>query len=175
MFQAFQLTTPVICGLATRGKKFIFSLDCVAIKEEEEVRGVLLCVQVFWEWEFRQRNFYSESGSTILSESVAITDSISSSPVYAPWSTVETACAGQVITDLRACWDRVVLRHRTAKDTSERWYQGGIPRSETASRRGVRISDVVEEGRVDYVPVASPALGPPGPGENRSPLSKQKR
>ena len=98
----------------------------------------------------------------MLSESVDIADSITSSPVYAPWSIVETACAGQVITDLHACWGRVVLRRRTAKDTSERWYHGGTLRSNTASMPGRRISDLVEEGRVEYVPIASPAFGPPG-------------
>ena len=46
MFQVFQLTTLVICGPATHGEKFTISLDCVVIKEEE-VRGVLLCVQDF--------------------------------------------------------------------------------------------------------------------------------
>ena len=68
----------------------------------------------------------------------------------------------QVITDLCACWDQVVLRRRTAKDTSERWYHGGTPRNETAARPGVRITDVVEEGRVEYVPVAAPDLRPLG-------------
>ena len=111
----------------------------------------------------------------MLSESVSIADSITSSPVYAPWSVVESASARQVINDLCACWDRVVLRRRTAKDTSERWYHGGTPRSETASRPGMRTSDVVEEGRVEYVPVAPPALGPPGPSQIRSSSSKRKR
>ena len=74
-----------------------------------------------------------------------------------------------------ACWDRVVLRRRSAKDTSERWYHGGNPRSETASRPGLRKSDVVEEGRVEYVSVDAPALGPPGPSKIRSPFFKWKR
>ena len=109
------------------------------------------------------------------SESIAIADSNTSSPVYAPWSVVESASASQVITDLCASWDRKVLRRRTTKDTSERWHHGGTPRSETASRPGVRISDVVEEGRVEYVPVAPPALGPPGPSRMHSSSSKRKR
>ena len=111
----------------------------------------------------------------MLSESVAIADSITSSPVYAPWSVVASASANQVVADMCACWDRVVLRRRSAKDTSDRWYHGGTPRSESASRPGVRISDVVEEGRVEYVPVSPPALGPPGPSKCRSPSSKPKR
>ena len=51
---------------------------------------------------FTQRRFFSESGLTILSVSAAFADSITSSPVYAHWSVVETACAGQIVTDLRA-------------------------------------------------------------------------
>ena len=50
----------------------------------------------------------------MLSESVAIADSMKSTSVYAPWSLVGTACAGQVVSGLCACWDRVVLRRRTA-------------------------------------------------------------
>ena len=111
----------------------------------------------------------------MLSESVAIADSITSSAVYAPWSVVESTSARHVITDLCACWDWVVLRRRLTKDTSDRWYHGGTPRSETASRPGVKISDVVDEGRVEYVPVAPPALGPPGPSKISSSSSKRKR
>ena len=175
MFQVFQLTTLVIRGAPTSGEKFRISLDRVAINEEE-VRGVLLCVQDFVRSpHFTQRNFFSESGLTVLSESVAIADSITSSPVYAPWSVVESTSASQVMADLCACWDRVVLRRRAGKDTSERWHHGGTPRSQTTSRPGVRISDVVEEGRVEYVPVAAPVLGSPGPSRIRSPSSKRKR
>ena len=175
MFQVFQLTTLVIRGSPTQGEEFTISLDRVAIKREE-VRGVLFCVQDFvWSPHFTQRNFFSETGLTMLSESAAIADSNMSSPVYAPWSVVESASANQVITDLCACWDRLVLRRRTAKDTNEGWYHGGTPRKETVSRPGVRISDVVEEGRVEYVPVASPTLGPPAPSKIRSSYNKRKR
>ena len=175
LFQVFQLTTLVNRGSPTQGEEFTINLDRVVIKKEE-VRGVLLCVQDFVRSpHFTQRNFFSETGLTMLSESVAIADSITSSPVYAPRSVVDCASASQVITDLYACWDRVVLRRRTTNDTSERWHHGGTLRSETASRPGVRISDVVEEGRVEYVPVAPPALGPPGPSRMHSSSSKRKR
>ena len=175
MLQVFQLTTLVIRGSPTQGEEFTISPGRVAIKKEE-VRGVLLCVQDFVRSpHFTQKNFFSETCLTLLSESVAIADSIMSSPVYAPWSVFESASARQVVFDLCAGWDRVVLRRRTAKDTSERWYYGGTPPSETASRPGVRISDVVEEGRVEYVPVAPPALGAPGPSKISSSSSKRKR
>ena len=150
-------------------------MDRVSIKKEE-VRGVLFCVQYFVRSpRFTQRNFFSETGLTMLSESVAIADSITSNPVYAPWSVDDSASACRVIADLCACWDWVVLCRTTTKDTSERWYHGSTPWSETASKPGVRISDVVEEGRVEYVPVAPPALGPPGPSKISSSSSKRKR
>ena len=163
----------MIRGSSTHCEDFTINLDRVAIKKKE-VRGVLLCVQDFFRSpHFTQWKFFSETGLTMLSESVAIADSITSSPVYAPWSVVASASASQVIADMCACWDRVLLRRRSAKDTSERWYHGGTPRSET--RPGVRISDVVEEGRVEYVPVTPPALGPPGPSRILSSSSKRKR
>ena len=120
MLHGFQLTNFLIRGPSSRGEKFIVSLDRVAI-EEEEVRGGLLCVQDFVKTpHFKQRSFFSNSGLTMLSESVAIAYSITSSPFYAPWSIVEAACASQVITDMRASWDWVVLHRCTAKDTSKR-------------------------------------------------------
>ena len=165
----------VIRGSSTQCEGFSISLDRVALNKEE-VRGVLLCVQDFVRSpHFTQRSFFSETGLSMLSESVAIADSITSSPVYAPWSVAASTSASQVISDLCACWDRVVLRRRSARDTTERWYHGGTPRSDTTSRPGVRILDVVEEGRVEYVPVVPPALGSPGPSKIRSPSSKRKR
>ena len=121
IFQVFQLTLLVIRGPGTRGERFIINLDRVAIKKGE-ARVVLLFMQDFvWSPNFTQRNFFSESGLTMLSESVGIADSITSSSVCAPWILVGTVCAGQVVRDLCACWDRVVLHPRTAKVTSERW------------------------------------------------------
>ena len=175
MFQVFQLTTLVIRSLVSRVEQLLVSLERVAIREEE-VRGVLLCVEDFARSpHFTRRSFFSESGFTMLSESGAIADSITSIPVYAPWRFVESACASHVVTDLLACWERVVLRRRTAKDISERWYYAGTPRKETASKPRVRNSGRVEEGRVEYVPVALPGLGPPGPNKIRSSSSKGKR
>ena len=93
----------MIRGSSTQCEDFTISLDRVAI-EKEEVRGVLFCVQDFVRSpHFTQRNFFSETGLTMLSESVAIADSITSSPVYAPWSVVASASASQVIADMCAC------------------------------------------------------------------------
>ena len=97
MFQVFQITALVIRGLATRGERYFIKIDRVAIKEEE-VRGVLLCVQDFVRSpHFTQRSLFFESGFTVHSESVVIADGITSSSVYAPWNLVGTACAGQIM------------------------------------------------------------------------------
>ena len=175
MFQVFQLTTLVIRGPPTFGGNFSLRLNQVAINEEE-VRDVLLCVQDFARSpHFSQGSFFSESGLTMLSESVAIADSITPNPVHAPSRVVESVSASQVNTDLCASWDWVVLRCCAAEDTIERCYHVDTPRKETASRPGLRISSVVEEGRVEYVPVAAPALGLRGPSRIRSSSSKRKR
>ena len=165
----------MIRGSPTQCKDFSISLDRVAINKEE-VRGVQ---DFFRSPHFTQRNFFSETGLSMLSESVAIADSITSSPVYAPWSVVASASSSQVIADICSCWDRVVLRRRSAKDTSERWHHGSSPRVETVSRAGVRIWDVYEEGRVEYVLVGPPVFGSlgqarsvllPARGSERSPV-----
>ena len=81
------------CDPPKQGEEFTISLDRVAINKEK-VRGVLLCVQDFVRSpHFTQMNFFSETGLIMLSESVAIADSITSSPVYATWSVVESASA----------------------------------------------------------------------------------
>ena len=175
LLQVFQLTALVIRGSSAKCDDFTINLDRVAI-DKEEVRGVLLCVQDFVRSpHFTQRSFFSETGLTMLSESVAVANSITSSSVYAPWSVVASSAASQVIADMCSCWDRVVVRRRSTKDTTEHWHHGSAPRVESPSRPGVRISDVVEEGRVEYVPVCPPVLGSPGPSKMSSPSSKRKR
>ena len=177
LFQVFQLTTLVIRGPPTYDEMFTVSLDRVVIKEEE-VRGVLLCVQDFVRSpHFTQKNFFSESGLTMLSESVAIADSITSNPFYAPWSVVESASASQVITDFCVCRDRVLLRRRTAKDTSERWFHGDIPRRQrpgqgwryqTSLRRDA-LSTCQTLGLLLVLLGQAKSVHPPASGREKSP------
>ena len=125
------------------------------------MRGVLLCVQDFVrDPVFTQRTFFSETGVEMLSEAAGISDSITSSSVYVPWSTVESESSARIISDLKMCFEKAVERRRVVKDTSEQWYRLGAVRpssGESSSRCGVRISTVVEEGQVGYVPVAAPS------------------
>ena len=155
------------------------------------MRGVLLCVQNFVKDPvFTQRSFFSETGVEMLSEAAAISDSITSSSVYVPWSTVASKSSARIISDLKSCFEKVLERRRVVKDTSEQWYRVGAVRpssGESSSQCGVRISTVVEEGQVDYVPVAAPSRkfsghrrdsGSPGKGKKKvshSPAKVQRR
>ena len=189
-FQVFQLTALALRGPLPTGERFTVCLDRVAIPEGI-VRGVLLCVQNFVrDPVFTQRSFFSETGVEMLSEAAAISDIITSSSVYVPWSTVASESSARIISDLKSCFEKVLERRRVVKDTSEQWYRVGAVRpssGESSSQCGVRISTVVEEGQVDYVPVAAPSRkfsghlrgsGSPGKGKKKvshSPAKVQRR
>ena len=146
---------------------------------EDEVQSAILCVQDFVRSpHFTQRNFFSDSGIAMLAESAAISDRITHSAVFEPWSHVETTSRSQVVTDVCGCLNEVLDRWRVVKDSHEQWYAvGGIrPSSEdSTSRSGVRISNIVEEGRVEYVPVRVPFPISPGPSNLRDSSGKSKR
>ena len=127
---------------------------------------------------FTQRNFFSDSGISMLAESAAISDSITNSGVFEPWSHVETASRSQVVAEVCACVNQAVDWRRAVKDSQEQWYAvGGIRPSleNSASRSGDRITNVVEEGRVEYVPVRAPSISFPGPSNLRVSSEKSKQ
>ena len=171
-----QLTALAIRGPVTSGERFTVNLDRVAFREEV-VRGVLLCVQDFERDPlFTQRNF-SETGVTMLSEVPEISDSITGSSVYAPWSEVESGSSGQVIGDLKTCFEKALDRRRAVKGTSKQWYALGPvrpPSGESSSQYGVRISTVVEEVQVDYGPVVAPSRKVAAPSRHHSSPEKRK-
>ena len=146
---------------------------------EDEKRRALLCVQYFVRSpHFTQRNFFSDSGVTMLAEFAAICDSITNSAVFEPWSHVETASRALVAAEVCACVNQAVDWRRAVKDSRDHWYAvGGIrPSSEdSAARSGVRISKIVEEGRVEYVPVRARSVSVPGPSNLRVSSGKSRK
>ena len=69
---------------------------------------------------------------------------------------MESTSRSQVVTDVCRCVNEALDRLRLVKDSQEQWYAvGGIRTSseDSTSRSGVRILNVVEEERVEYVPV----------------------
>ena len=168
--QVFQLTALIVRGPVTFGGRFIINLDGVMICEDE-VQSAILCVQDFVRSpHFTQRSFFSDSGIAMLTESAAMSDRITHSAVFEPWSNVESTSRWQVVADVCGCVREALDRRRLVKDSQEQWYAvGGIrPSSEDwTSRSGVRISNIVEEGRVEYVPVRAPSASVPGPSNLR--------
>ena len=177
-FHVFQLTALIVSGPVTCGGRFVINLDGVMICTDE-VLTAILCVQYFVRSpHFTQRNFFSDSGIALLTESAAISDRITHSAVFEPWSHVETTSRSQVVADMCGCVNQVLDRRRVVKDSQEEWYAvGGIgPSSEdSASRSGVRISSIVEEGRVKYVAVRVSFLISPGPSNLRVHSGKSKK
>ena len=170
LFQVFQLTALIVHGPVTCGGRFIVNLDRVMICKDE-VQSAILCVQdSVRSPHFTQRSFFSDSGIAMLTESAAISDRITHSAVFEPWSRVETTSRSQVVADLCGCVSEALDRRRMLKDSQEQWYaMGGIrPSSDgSTSRSGVRFSNVVEEGRVEYVPVRAPSTSVLGPSNLR--------
>ena len=96
----------------------------------------------------------------MLCEAAAISGSITSSSLYAPWSEVESESSGRIIADLKSCFEKALDRRRIVKDTSEQWYALGAVRpssGESSSQYSVHFSTVVEEGQVDFLPNAAPS------------------
>ena len=78
---------------------------------------------------------------------------------------MENASRSQVVAEVCACVNQAVDRQREVKDSQEQWYAVGDIRpssKDSASRSGVRISNIVEEGRVENVTVSAPSISVPG-------------
>ena len=177
-FRVFQLTALIVLGLVTSAEKFIISLERVMIVEDE-VRVPLLYVQVFVRSpHFTPRKLFYDSGIAMLAESAAICDSITSSLVVGIWSHAETAFRSQVVAEVFACVNRAVDWRRAVKVSHEQWLTVGSIRpssEESASRSGVGISYIVEEGRVKSVPVSVPSISTLGPSSLHVSSGKTKK
>ena len=127
---------------------------------------------------FTQRNFLSDSGIAMLAESATMSDRITRSAVFEPWSYAESKSRSQVVADVCGCVNEALDRRWFVKYSQEQWYPvGGIrPSSEdSTSRSGVRISNIMEEGRVEYVLVRVLSFIAPGPSYLRVSSGKSKK
>ena len=145
----------------------------------DEVHSAIFCVQGFvGSPHFTQRNFFSDSGFAMLAESAAISDRITHSLVFEPWSHLETTSRSQVVAEVCGCVNEALDRRRVVEDSQEQWYaMGGIrPSSEdSTSRSGVTISNIVEKGRVEYVTVRVLSFISPGRSNLRVSSGKSKK
>ena len=133
---------------------FTVSLNGFAI-DHKKMEGAVACVQDFMRHPlFTQRNFLSETGIRMLNTAVTAADAVRNSSKFDPWGALGVE-AGPVIADLKSCREKTMSRKKAVKDTRERWFgaesvaASGV--DETAPRKTVRISDLVEVGDVQYV------------------------
>ena len=134
-FQVFQLTALIVRGPVTCGGRLLINLDQVIICEDE-VQSAILCVQDFVRsLHFTQRNFFSDSGIAMVAEFAALSDRITHSAVFEPWSHVETTSRSQVVTDVCGCVNQALDRRGVVKDSQEQWYavSGIRPSSEDSA------------------------------------------
>ena len=153
-FQFFQLTALVVEGPSELHPLFTVSLNGVAM-DHEKVKGAVACVQDFVRHTLLTlRNFFSETGISMLNTGVTAADAVRNSAKIDPWGAIG-AEVGPILTDSKSCREKVVSRRKAVRDTRERWFSAEpVPSSavgETATRTTVRISDAVEVGDVHDV------------------------
>ena len=104
---------------SSTGGRFIINLDRVMICEDE-VHSAILCVQDFIRCpHFTQRYFFSDSGIAMLAEFASISNRITHSAIFEPWSHVETTSRSQVVAGVCGCVKEALDRRRVVKDSQE--------------------------------------------------------
>ena len=162
-FQVIQLTALVTRGPSVLHPVFTLSLDGVAISHEK-VNGAVSYVQHFLcHPVFTQRNFFSETGPTMLNTADAAADVSRQCAHFDHWRAIGVE-VGPVVTDLNSFRKKIVLRMKVVKVTREGWFGAESVASsvvgETMPSTTVRISDVVEVGHVRFFEEHK-KLGPP--------------
>ena len=128
----------------------------------EAVEEVIASVQDFVrDSSFTQKKFFSDSGVAMLKDAVVSDGWVIVSKECNRWSVFEDGGNQQVVSDLQSCQEKVVWLRKASRDTSKRLFEArsaGPPATGTTSRlSGVRISNIVVEGQVEYVAVPEPA------------------
>ena len=130
------------------------------------VEKSIACIQDFVRSpRFTQREFFSDNGVNLLVSAVNAAGSMRDQSTYEPWASVLPDSYEATLVDLRKAYDVVVVRRKEARDTSERWLGVRSVESsevgEPSCRAGVRISNVVEVGHVEYLSGSVPARDQP--------------
>ena len=168
-------------GPAEEIPRFQLNLDRVTI-DHRSIDSAICCVQNFVRDPlFTQRDFFTDNGISMLLSAVNVAGGVCDDSVYDPWAAVSPEGYAAIVADLKKAYDVVVVRRKDARDTSERWFGVASVASsavgESSGPQGVRISNVVEVGQVEYlpqsvsamqVPSTSFAVKSPGKGKQKS-------
>ena len=97
------------------------SLNGVAI-DHQQVKGAVACVQDFVRYTlFTQRNFFAETGISMLNTAVTAADAVKNSSKFDTWGAIDVE-AGPVIANLKSCREKTVSRRKAVRDTREHWF-----------------------------------------------------
>ena len=167
-------------GPAEEIPRFQLNVDRVTI-DHRSIDSAICCVQSFVRDPlFIQRDFFTDSGISMLLSAVNVAGSVREDSVYDPWVVISPEGYAAVVADIKRAYDVVVVRRKDARDTSERWFGVASVASslvgESSCQQAVCNSNVVEVGQVEYlpqsasatqVPSTSFAVKSPGKGKQR--------
>ena len=116
----------------------------------------------------------------MLMSAVNIAGNVCEDSVYNPWNNIIPEGYAAVVADLKRAYDVVVVHRKDARDTSERWFcVASIDSSvvgESSGQQGVRISNIVEVGDMEYLPQSvSVAKMPSKSFSGKSPVKEKWR
>ena len=178
MLQVYQLTTLFLRDSIEDLPAFTVKLTGIGLSRRI-VEQSIACIQDFVRSpRFTQRDFFSDNGVNLLVSAVNAAGSMRDQSTYEPWANVLPDGYEATFADLRKAYDVVVVRRKEARDTSERWFGVRSVESsevgESSGRAGVRISNVVEVGQVEYLSGSVPARDQPCSSTTISPRSPGK-
>ena len=162
------------------GCRFQLILDRVTI-DQRSIDSAICCVQSFVRDPlFTQRDFFTDIGISMLLSAVNVAGSVCEDSLYDPWTVVSPEGYATIVADLKRANDVILVRRKDARDTSERWFGVASVASsavgESSDPQGVRISNIVEVGQVEYLtqsvsamqaPSTSSAVKSPGKGKQK--------
>ena len=150
------MTTLFQRGLVEETPRFDLNLDRVTISRRS-IDSASCCVQSFVRDPlFTQLDFFTDKGILMLLSAVIIAGSVCEDFVYDPWNVILAEGYAVVVADFKRAYDVVVVHRKVARNTSERWFGVASVKSsvvgESSGQQGVRISNIVEVGEVEYLP-----------------------
>ena len=179
LLQVYQMTTLFLQDSVEELPAFTIELNEIGLSRRL-VEKSIACVQDFVRSpRFTQRDFFSDNGVNLLVSAVNAADSMRDQSTCEPWASVLPDSYEATLVDIRKAYDVVVVRRKEARDTSERWFGVRSVESsevgEPSCRAGVRISNVLEVGQVEYLSGCEPARDQPCSITTVSPRSPGKR
>ena len=109
-------------GLAEEIPRFQLNLDRVTL-DHRSIDSAICCARSFvGDPLFTQRDFFTDSGISMLLSAVNVAGSVCEDSVYDPWAVISAEGYAAVVSDLKRAYDVVVVRRKDARDTSERWF-----------------------------------------------------